>query len=383
MVLVPIGAVMLSFGPRNLVRSWQLSIAGAHYANQLGGASKAFGVAQGFWRLTTWRSYLMVAALLIYLVFQRWPRVGRVLLATVPVALWLAAQRPMLWASGYVQFYAFMTPYLYLFIPREKRETGAKLLIWIWAPAMIAGVMTAYTSAAGFVSSAVGFAPALIASGLFLAWALEAVGTPAAPPPGSATPPSPSEEDEAGLPPVAGRTAGVPWLALAVLIVIVGVTVAFQFRFQQRDVPYSQLTSRFDSGPWWGIKVMPKRRQLLDAFAADLRAQARPDDKLLVMYEGPGYYLYWSGGIAANTYWLSSDASGNLTPATITYYRLHRIVPTLVVHIMPTAGMTNAELQAASGGLDYPPTLVRPMYAFLRRPADDSTAQVLARLPRR
>jgi len=381
LVLVPIGAVMLSFGPRNLVRSWQLSIAGAHLSNQLGGASKALAIARGFWLLTTWRPYLIVAALLIYLVFQRWPRVGRMLLATVPVALWLAAQRPLLWASGYVQIYAFMTPYLFLFIPRERRETGAKLLIWIWAPAMIAGAMTAYTSAAGYVSSAVGLAPALIASGLFLAWALEAVATSTAPP-GFATPPVRSEDDAGGLPPAASRSAGVPWLALAVLIAAVGVTVAFQFQFQQRDVPYAQLTSRFDSGPWWGIKVTPERRLLLDGYSADLREQARPDDELLVMYEGSGYYLYWTGGIAANTYWLSSDASGNLTQATISYYRRHRIVPTLVVNLIGTAGMTDAELQAASGGLDYPPVLVRPKYAFQRKPADESTAQVLARLPR-
>ena len=37
---------------------------------------------------------------------------------------------------------------------------------------------------------------------------------------------------------------------------------------------YVQLTSRFDSGPWWGIKVTPERRQLMDGFAADLRARA-------------------------------------------------------------------------------------------------------------
>jgi hypothetical protein len=157
----------------------------------------------------------------------------------------------------------------------------------------------------------------------------------------------------------------------------------FQFQFQQRDVSYSALTSRFDSGPWWGIKVMPERRRLLDSYAADLHAQALPDDKLLVMYEGSGYYLYWNGDIAANTYWLVADAkTGQLPQTTISYYRRHRIVPTLVVNLIRTAGMTDAELQAASGGLDYPPVLVRPKYAFQRKPAGESTAEVLARLPR-
>jgi hypothetical protein len=383
LVLVPFCLLMLSFGPRNLVRSWQLTMSGARVLHQLGGASKALTVAQGFWRFFTWRPYLIVAALLFYLVFLRWPRVGRMLLATLPVALWLAAQRAMLGASGYVQIYALMTPYLYLFIPRERRETGAKLLIWVWAPAMIAGAMTAYTSAAGYVNSAVGLAPALIAGGLFLAWALEAVGRPTAPARGLSASSLPSGDGEAGLPSASSRNAGVPWLALAVLTAIIGVTVMFQFQFQQRDVSYSALTSRFDSGPWWGIKVMPERRRLLDSYAADLHAQALPDDKLLVMYEGSGYYLYWNGDIAANTYWLVADAkTGQLPQTTISYYRRHRIVPTLVVNLIRTAGMTDAELQAASGGLDYPPVLVRPKYAFQRKPAGESTAEVLARLPR-
>ncbi len=117
MVLIPVGLVMLSFGPRNLVRSWQATLSGASTYHQLGGAPKAVAVAQGVWRFVTWRPYLVVAALLVYLVFRRWPRVGRSLLAALPVALWLAAQRPLVWASGYVLIYALLAPYLYLFIP--------------------------------------------------------------------------------------------------------------------------------------------------------------------------------------------------------------------------------------------------------------------------
>src|SRR5665648_939029 len=91
----------------------------------------------------------------------------------------------------------------------------------------------------------------------------------------------------------------------------------------------------------------------------------------------------WTGEIAANAYWLSNaDVMAPLPQATFSYYRRHRIVPTLVVHLISTAGMTDAELQAACGGLDYPPTLVRPYYAFQRKPADVSTAELLARLPR-
>ena len=360
LVLVPMGLLILSFGPSNLIRSWEHTMSGARGLEQLGGASKSLVVVQGFWHLLTWRPYLIIAALLIYLAYRRWPTLGRVLLATLPVALWLVARRPLSWDSGYVHVFAFMAPFLYLFIPKERRETGAQLLIWIWAPSMIAGAMVAYTSAAGFVSAAVGLAPALVASMLFLAWALDATVRP----------------------PAAGHSTPFPWLTLIVLIAVVAVTIVSQFADLPRAPSYRELTSRFDSGPWWGIKVTPERRRLLDGFAADLNAQGRSDDQLLVYYGGCGYYLYWKGGIATDRYWLDGPGpNGQLPQMTISYFRRHRVVPTLAVHLGPTEGLSDAQLQAASG-VDYPPILVRPGYVFLRKPADESTGEVLARLPR-
>jgi hypothetical protein len=328
----------------------------ARNLDQLGGAVKAYEVALGSWRFYWSRPYLIVAALLIFIVYRRWPRPGRALLATLPVALWLAGQRSMLDAAGFVLVYAVLAPYLFLFVPRARREAGAKLLLWVWAPAMVAGAMTAFTSADGYLSAPVGFTPALLASGLLLAWSLEAVTS---------------------------SRSRLPWVALVALVALVGVPVAFQFQFQQGGVPYSRLTSRFASGPWWGIQATAERRRELDGFASDLQGQNRPQDALLVFYEGCGYYLYWGGEIAANSYSLArADVAARLPRATISYYRRHRIVPTLVVHRLPTAGLSDAELQAACGGLDYPPTLVRPTYAFHRQPADESTAEVLARLSR-
>jgi len=364
-VLAPVTLLILSFGLKNLQRCWAFTMEVARSTDQLGGAAKAYEVAQGFWRFYWSRPYLIVAALLIFFVYRRWPMPGRALLATLPLALWLAGQRSMLDAAGFVLVYAALAPYLFLFVPRDKREAGAKLVLWVWAPAMIAGAMTAFTSAAGYLNAPVGFTPALLASGVFLAWSLEAVASP---------------EPLVSRATFSGR---LPWLALVALVAVVGVTVVFQFQFQQREMPYAQLTSRFHSGPWWGIKVTPERRRLMDGFATDLREQALPDDKLLVFYEACGYYLYWKGAIAANTYWIGANAkTGQLSQTTISYYRRHRIVPTLVVHMLPTAGMSDAELRAACGGLDYPLTLVRPRYAFLRKLADESTAEVLARLPR-
>jgi hypothetical protein len=363
-VLVPVSLLMLSFGLKNLQRCWAFTMDAARSLDQLGGATKAYDVALGFWRFYWSRPYLIVIALLIFIVYRRWPMLARVLLCALPLALWLAGPRSLLGEAGFVLVYAALAPYLFLFVPRVRREAGAKLLLWVWAPAMIAGAMTAFSSAAGFLSAPVGFTPALLASGVFLAWSLEAVTV---------------TRRAAGSSP----RARLPWLALAALVAILGVSVVSQF--QGRQVADRELTSRFDAGPWWGINVSPGERLLMDGFAADLRAQSQPGDTLLVFYHASGYYLYWDGEIAANSYSLSNadaDAQATLPQATISYYRRHRIVPTLVVHFLSTAGMSAAELQAACGGLAYPPTLVRPTHAFQRQPAGESTAEVLARLPR-
>jgi hypothetical protein len=379
LVLVPVVLLCLSYGSRNLWRSWQATMTGARDLHQLGGASKAVEVTLGAWRFFVWQPLVLVAAAAVFLVYLRWPRLGRMLLVAVPVVLWVAAQRPDVWGPGYVLASALLVPYLYLFLPRERREPGARLLIWVWAPSVIAGAMTAYTSANGYVNGAVGLAPVLIAGGVFLCWALQAVTDP---PDGAVREQSPADGAAGvGMTRSARPSPGV-WLAALVLTGVVAVTLAYQFEFQQGGVRRGESTSRFTSGPWWGIAVTPARRQVMDTFAADLAAQARAGDRLLVFFGGSGYYLYWRGAIASNTYWLRPTAHGELPQATVSYFRRRRVVPTLAVHVTRTTGRSAAELQAASGGLDYPSVLVRPTYAVQRKPAAESTATVLARLPR-
>jgi hypothetical protein len=265
--------------------------------------------------------------------------------------LWLSAQRSFMGTSNYVQASAILALYLFLFIPVSRREAGAKLVIWVWAPAVIAGVMTAYTSALGLQNSAVGLAPTLMLCGLFLAWSLVAAFD------------------------------GTPWLAMAALVAVVAVTVAFQFQFQERDASYRSLTSRVTSGPWWGIKVTPQRHAELDSFAEGLHATARPGDKLLIAFEAWGYYLYWNGPIASVALEVQASPSGGLPPEEISYFRDNHIVPTLVVHLMHTIGLTPTEIAAGDLGFGYPPVLVRPGYVIYRKPAGQTTDQVLARLP--
>ena len=56
-------------------------------------------------------------------------------------------------------------------------------------------------------------------------------------------------------------------------------------------------------------------------------------------------------------------------------------MPTVAVHLLDTEGMSDAQLAAVCGGLDYPPVLVRPRYAVQRKPVGKTTGEVLAGLP--
>ena len=168
-----------------------------------------------------------------------------------------------------MSLFALLPPYLLLFVPVEKRTAGAKLLIFVWAPSIVAGAMTAYTSAEGYTHAPVGLLPAVMAGGLFLAWALESVSGPS----------DSRYAESCG----ALSSPRLPWLALVVLVAVVGVTISLQFRFQVRDVPYTQLTERCDFGPWSGIMLTVPRDRLLREVDADLRAQALPGYKLLIL----------------------------------------------------------------------------------------------------
>ncbi len=356
LVVVPVAALVLALaGGSNLRRAWTYTIGLARHLDQLGGTSKAVEVAGAFLGLLADQWYIVVAALLSLLVFRLRPGAGRWLLLLTPPALWLTATTNSLHAAGAVIVYALAAPYLYLFVPAEHREDGARLLWWIWAPALLVGAMTAYTSADGLVHAAVGLLPGVVASGLFLAW---------------------------GLLPLRPRR-GVPWLAFAGLAAVVLVTLVFQVQFQYGGAGWRDLSARMASGPWRGIAVTPAQRSHLDRFAADLAGESRPEDRLLIYPQGAAYYLYWPGEIAANTYQMYvEDAQAPLPKATVSYYRRHREVPTLVVHLTETAGKTAAELRSECGGLEYPPVLVAPGYAIQRKPPSETVFDVLARLPR-
>lgn len=356
LVLAPAGFLIAGFGADNLVRCWRYTLMIGRDLGQMGGALKAYEVVAGFLAFVWSRPYLLGAALACYLVYRWRPTLGRVLLCAVPLALWLAGQEPGLGTAGFILMYAALAPYFFLFVPAEHRPAGAAVLIWVWAPTLLVGAMAAYTSSLGYVHASVGVFPGALASGLFVAWALESV--PA-------------------------TRFSRPWLSLVVLIAVLGVAVSFQFRQQAHLSPESSV--RFDEGPWWGISASKDDHSFVTQLSADLSSQREEDDSLLVVYGMPGAYLLWDGEIAGNSYWIrpgEGGQMGSLPASTLAGFRRRQEVPSLLLHFVPTEGLSPVELQRGSGGLDYPTLLVQPRYSLHRKPPTATVEDVLTRLDR-
>jgi hypothetical protein len=343
-------------GVGNLRRSWHYTLGVAQTLDQLGGADKAVAVTSAFFTLLLSEWYLVGAAVASLVVFRLRPAVGRWLLLLAPAALWLTATTGGLRVAGAVIVFALAAPYLYVFVPRERREDGARLLIWIWAPALLLGAMTAYTSADGLERAAVGLFPGLVLSGLLLAW---------------------------GLQPLRLRPGGVPWPAALGLAILVLATLGMQVQFQHGGLSPGDLSRRMPDGPWRGIAVTEDQRLHLASSARDLARQGTGRDLLLAYPQAAAVYLSWPGAIAANTYQLYvARPEDPLPKATASYYRRHGEVPTLVLRLMSTEGMDSTELTRRLGGLAYPPAVVRPGYVLSRRPSGEALEEVLSRLPR-
>ena len=188
-------------------------------------------------------------------------------------------------------------------------KDGARLLLWVWAPALLVGAMTAYTSADGFVHAAVG---------------LLARHGGQRPVPGL------------GAEPPAARATALRGRRVVGLAAVVLVTLAFQVQFQSGR-RQAGATSRpaWTQGPGRASPSPPAQRGEARPFrrgsgrggrsgrpAPRLSARGR----LLPVLAGRDRGEHLPAGT-----WTTPQAP--LPKATVSYYRRHREVPTLVVHL--------------------------------------------------
>lgn len=348
------GAIVLfSFGIGNVVRSVRFQFNDAKRVGQGGGFEKVWNVVSGWERLMMSRSYLLLIAAVLYLLYRRYPRTRLLLLAYVPPALFMGGLRWLLEAAGFAIAFMFMSVYLALFTEARERRVVVRLAAWGLVPTLAAGVMTGYTSAASFVNCEVGFLPAmLICAALFVL----------------VVAPRPGEPDD--------RLArALPWLTAAALTLTVAGTIVYQFAYIPRMVPYRTLTVQMRAGPYAGIYTTPARQAFLTTFSADLANLVRPNERIIVFNGLPAAYLMWPHAAATDTVWVTTSGGvpGVLPPTVWDYFKSERVVPDVVIRIAnPGEATPWVVAHQLSGGLPYPLVLtetnVLPNYIVYRRP---------------
>ena len=350
------GLALVACGPGNVLRCARLQVAGWHTLNTGSGPAKAWSVVTGVAGHVALYPLIVVAALVVWVAYRRWP-IARLALVLAPLALLPFGEQLVSGGDGFGVVYGLAAPYFALFVPAEYRSRTVRLLVWGYIPALAAGLVSGYSSTNGWVQTDVGLLPAMVLSGVFLALAL-----------------APRSTDALRV----GRW--LPALGLTCLSGVLVVTLVYQYQFLPRAVPYGQLTVEIHGGPYAGVRTTPARAAYLAQLRADLTRVAAPSDRLLVFYQVPAFDLFWPHRLATNSVWLSSvqgltvmDDPGPLPSATLAYYRRERMLPDVVVRVIPTAGLSPRELQRYCGGLDYRLVLVRPQYAVFRRPAAVTT----------
>jgi len=160
------GALVVWLGVGNVARSWSFT---RSYAMFGGGSAKLHWWAHSILVWSIHALPLSVALVIAVLALRRSGRWQRVCLALLPVSgltLLLYGHHD----SRAEIFVILFAVFAWLFVATQSRSSGTKvaLVAWLLAPCTAAGVLTAYTSANGLMSAAIGLAPLVLLSGVWL-----------------------------------------------------------------------------------------------------------------------------------------------------------------------------------------------------------------------
>jgi len=223
----------------------------------------------------------------------------------------------------------------------EPSDVRRCLVLWGLVPAVCAGVITAYASANGFVSSWVGLAPSVL---------IACIATGLAARPSAA---------------LTERTPAA-WIQLAPVTAVLVAGILFQWAGAYAEAPVPQLTARVQTGPYRGLFTTRQRRALVQGLAADIGVWATREDKILFLQLSPGGYLLSAAQPAGPSVWLT-DAQTN--PAVRAWYAETGRTPTVVVDIRALQGAP-VQRQLNLWGNAFEAVCARDAYIIYRRTSE-------------
>jgi hypothetical protein len=342
--VVGFAALAAVAGPRTIVHDYRRS---SRYLGQAGGLTKLHGIA-GHLRETLPLWYLLAAGLVVLAVsWRRWPRLAALTVVLLPLTTLPTAPGSYAASLNFVAHAGFLALPLGLGL-RDRRE-AVELLAVVWLPALVGGLLTAYSSANGGTNFGVGFFPALIVTIALSGFAIEKLIGPGS------------------------ELAALPAFVTAGLLLYFGIVPVY------RDGPLSTLDTRLDSGPYAGMITSRAKKAFLVQLGRDL-AGVDASCTIAFFNDFPGGYMLTPARPDTAAVW-TATVPRRLTPGYegdfVRYYRSHgfpdvvvlmRRIPFDPPHSSRRESYTRDDpLIVAVHGHGYRPTAERLDYVVYRR----------------
>lgn len=273
----------------------------SEFGDQGGDLSELWDAISFLWTSFT-HKYLAAALLLSAALLRRWrPQAILLPLALLSLTALPDDLRTSATAITFVTSFGLLAPFVFLLLVHDSQVAG-RLVLLVWAPAAVAGLTTALSSANGALAFAIGFFPALIVTAVLLGLTLRRV-TPA---------------------------------DLGPAVVLLALGVAIQYLSVYRDSGISHLTTPIGHGAYAGIFTTPGKRDYLTALERDVAAASGADCRIVFYDTFPAGYLLGHGRPATNATWLLDVEDQKEAPyqqLLLDYYADHGGLPDVAVRL--------------------------------------------------
>jgi hypothetical protein len=223
-------------GPHRIVSDYRRS---SHYLGQAGGLTKLHGIAAHL-RETLPLWYLVAAGLLLlaWSWLRGWSWLAALAVVVLPLTTLPTGPGTYTASLNYVAHAGFLA--LPFAVGLRERRAVVELVVAVWLPALVGGVVTAYSSANGGVNFGVGFLPALVVTVVLAGLAV------------------------AKLRPGWTGAAAAPGVVIVALLLYFGSVPVY------RDGSLSSLTTQVGSGPYAGLVTSRAKQVFLTGLGRDL-----------------------------------------------------------------------------------------------------------------
>jgi len=292
--MIPLLVLGTCVGWMQVFSCFLVSAKGVAECGQGGGISKVAGILMGLWRICLPDNLIVVGAIIIAsLSIVRGQSPLRLALVGIVFLSLVGLQRdelgPVMSPSKYLIRLCAWSPFLYIFI--QKEQLRLRRLFWcVGFPSLVAGFVTAWTSANGAINASVGLLPVAIVTIIMLASIIEDVIR-------------------------VNKKLSQIWGAVPFIVLLLLIALGYRSIYSEGSPVH--LTERVEKGPYRGLLTTEQKAVMMRSLINDLERYGRGEGKILFYDHFPAGYLFTTRRPASNTAWELPVGAFNSTRAGI------------------------------------------------------------------